>query len=394
MTRLISNLALPLLFLLALVQAGWIQEAWSITQLTTHFMGKNSGLGDGTWPPASGFSSTASFILRQSFRRGPSVGGMFRESAKPMHNDVHCSATWTPNRVGRSVVDAGKMPEGWIMCEEGRNASLSMRFRFRNLTEGVSANPTGFGMEVGVVGTEESWVVPFATDANIPDVNNVTDPYGWLICAGAEPLSGVHCQLEGQVTKYGYNMLKPSTIMSNQTSDTQSFDRRSGSRVPEQSIKQATVKQLSPIQFRITNMHDSVSCQNEINFDIVHSSLSHCSLKWPCSKTPATKSKDNVELHGNCTQPRYSFTIDTVGKASVDNGIPKLQWPLKTFHLTVHNATCADRFEYHVLSGLDVAVVEDQSACRDGGCSWFVGDGSNWPEYEGFVWKGYKCTSY
>lgn len=39
--------------------------------------------------------------------------------------------------------------------------------------------------------TEESWVVPFATDANILDVGNVTDPYGWLICAGGEPLSGV-----------------------------------------------------------------------------------------------------------------------------------------------------------------------------------------------------------
>lgn len=33
--------------------------------------------------------------------------------------------------------------------------------------------------------------MPFATDVNVPDVGNITDPYGWLVCAGGEPLSGV-----------------------------------------------------------------------------------------------------------------------------------------------------------------------------------------------------------
>lgn len=146
MTRLIA------LLLAGSVNAGWIQETWSITQLTTHFMGKNSGLGDGTWPVDSDFPSTANFILRQSFRKGPAVGGLFRESGKSEHNDVHCGATWIPSRNGGSVVDAGKMPNEWVMCEEERNKSLGFRFRFMNLTEGVSANPTGFGMELSMNG--------------------------------------------------------------------------------------------------------------------------------------------------------------------------------------------------------------------------------------------------
>ncbi|KAE9986415.1 hypothetical protein EG327_004304 [Venturia inaequalis] len=75
-------LTLPLLTPLSFVTAAWIQETWSITQMNTHFMGASSGQGDGTWPTDSGFPSTATFILRQSFRKGPAVGGIFRESAR------------------------------------------------------------------------------------------------------------------------------------------------------------------------------------------------------------------------------------------------------------------------------------------------------------------------
>lgn len=146
------TLTLTLLALITFVQAGWIQETWSIAQLTTHFMSKNSGLGDGTWPFDTGFPSTATFTLRQSFRKGPAVGGLFRESAKANHTDFSCGATWMPNRNGRSVIDAGEMSGEWVLCDEGRNASLGFRFRFGNLIEGIFANPTGFVVEVGVVG--------------------------------------------------------------------------------------------------------------------------------------------------------------------------------------------------------------------------------------------------
>lgn len=156
MARLIA--VLVCLIVAVSVHAGWVQETRSITQLITHFMGKNSGLGNGTWPKDSGFPSTVNFILRQSFRKGPAVGGMFRETAKAEYNDIHCGATWMPTTWmmptsgGMSVVDAGVMPTEWDMCEEGRNQSLGVRFRFKDLREGFSANPTGFGMEVGVVG--------------------------------------------------------------------------------------------------------------------------------------------------------------------------------------------------------------------------------------------------
>lgn len=36
-----------------------------------------------------------------------------------------------------------------------------------------------------------SWVMPYATDVDVPDASKITDSYGWLVCAGGPPLSGV-----------------------------------------------------------------------------------------------------------------------------------------------------------------------------------------------------------
>ncbi|TID19622.1 hypothetical protein E2P81_ATG06790 [Venturia nashicola] len=154
---LILYLPLTLTFL-SFAIAGWIQETWSITQLTTHFMGTSSGMDDGAWPPDSGFPSSANFVLRQSFRKGPAVGGLFRESARVEHYDVSCGRTWMAmlEEEGGVVVDEGDMGEGgvWVGCGEGRNGSGSLGWRFRigGLTDGERAGPMGFLLEVGSVG--------------------------------------------------------------------------------------------------------------------------------------------------------------------------------------------------------------------------------------------------
>lgn len=154
------TLTLTLLSTLSLVTAGWIQETWSITQLTTHFMGNSSGVNDGTWPTDSGFPSTAKLILRQSFRKGPAVGGIFRESGKVEHYDVTCGTTWMPRMTGGVVVDEGDMggQGGWIGCQSGGNGrgngnqTEGWRFWFGGLGGGRVAGPMGFMLGIGIEG--------------------------------------------------------------------------------------------------------------------------------------------------------------------------------------------------------------------------------------------------
>lgn len=84
----------------------------------------------------------------------------------------------------------------------------------------------------------------------------------------------VHCQLEGQITKYGYNILKPSTVISNQTSPISSFDRR---QTPTNVLK------TSVIQFSIDNYEDEDLCENRLSFyipDSMFSSICPCPYKW------------------------------------------------------------------------------------------------------------------
>jgi hypothetical protein len=133
------------------VTAGWIQESWSINTLENHFMGTNSGIADGTWPPNSGFFSTSEFVLRQSFVRGPAVNGTFPVSSVVLHNDTKCGTHWLPDPPVKSPAGAGKMPTEWVMCDEGRNGSKGFRFRFGQI-DAIPATPAHFLLEIGQVG--------------------------------------------------------------------------------------------------------------------------------------------------------------------------------------------------------------------------------------------------
>ena len=72
-------------------------ENWSLPVVNTHFMGNNSGIANGAWPPSSLFPSSVDFI----FRRTPGNNGTFWTTAA-------CSANWT----------ASNYPKNWKVCND------------------------------------------------------------------------------------------------------------------------------------------------------------------------------------------------------------------------------------------------------------------------------------
>jgi hypothetical protein len=65
----------------------------------------------------------------------------------------------------------------------------------------------------------------------------------------------VHCHLDGQITKFGYTEIKPSTVVKNETSLIASFPRR-----------QSSLLRISPLQFLTTNFYKPDECQYDISF--------------------------------------------------------------------------------------------------------------------------------
>ena len=102
----ISRSILKMLAHILILNAGLIMiaaaESWSLPVVNTHFMGNNSGIGSGTWPPSSAFPSSVDFI----FRRTPGDNGTFWTSAA-------CSAIG----FGRGVRGGGDSPGlGVVFC--------------------------------------------------------------------------------------------------------------------------------------------------------------------------------------------------------------------------------------------------------------------------------------
>lgn len=91
-------------------------ESWSLPVVNTHFMGNNSGIGNGTWPPSSAFPSSVDFI----FRRTPGDNGTLWTSAA-------CSANWT----------ASDYPKNWKACND-----TTVVWRFANQPGTFAANFT------------------------------------------------------------------------------------------------------------------------------------------------------------------------------------------------------------------------------------------------------------
>lgn len=111
-------------------------KSWQMSDVATHYMGDNSGIANGAWPPGSEFNSTISFTLSQDF------ANTANETAPTA---VGCSAQWVPKGTG-----AQAYPTNWVECG---NAASGMSWKFEKTTamdEGYSGT---FNIDVKMEGT-------------------------------------------------------------------------------------------------------------------------------------------------------------------------------------------------------------------------------------------------
>lgn len=78
---------------------------YEITNLKTHFMGSNSGIANGDWPPSSVFNSTLELVVQY-----PST-----DYSSALPDTTTCTGSWP----------YGTHPEAWIPCADG---SVGWRF--------------------------------------------------------------------------------------------------------------------------------------------------------------------------------------------------------------------------------------------------------------------------
>lgn len=89
---------LPISLLSLLSLAGLAKaETWSLSQVSSHFMGSNSGIAGGAWPPGTEFNTTVEFILQ----RIPGDLGTVSTA-------VCCSACW----------QEPDYPTSWMACND------------------------------------------------------------------------------------------------------------------------------------------------------------------------------------------------------------------------------------------------------------------------------------
>lgn len=103
-------------------------ETWSLDGLATHFMGANSGLPGGQWPPGSQFNSSIAFAVSSS--TSPALAPTVI---------AECSANWAPPAV----------PVDWASCE----GTSSLQWRF--VPEQYD-NEAKFGLEFLALDTDDA----------------------------------------------------------------------------------------------------------------------------------------------------------------------------------------------------------------------------------------------
>lgn len=81
-----------------------VTETWSLSVVNSHYMGENSGIANGVWPPGSEFNSTINFTLERI------PGGQGSN-----YTEVLCSADWSDP----------DYPTTWIACSDSKT-----RWRF------------------------------------------------------------------------------------------------------------------------------------------------------------------------------------------------------------------------------------------------------------------------
>lgn len=88
--------ALTIISTAALAMAA-MAENWSLSVINSHFMGNNSGIANGTWPPGTEFNSTVNFVLQ----RMPGDLGT-------AYTAVGCATNWKEP----------DYPKSWMACND------------------------------------------------------------------------------------------------------------------------------------------------------------------------------------------------------------------------------------------------------------------------------------
>ncbi|GME23225.1 hypothetical protein BKCO1_2300033 [Neofusicoccum parvum] len=135
---------------------------YEISTLKTHFMGKNSGIADGSWPPGSEFNSTIELVINY-----PSA---VAESTIP--ETATCTANWV----------YGTHPADWVLCDD---ANLAWKF-----TE--FSTEASFTIEVGRKFSEGN-----VYTGSVRITSNRQDNDSWFTCIGGAPTTGINCNLDG-----------------------------------------------------------------------------------------------------------------------------------------------------------------------------------------------------
>ncbi|KAL0264438.1 hypothetical protein SLS55_000388 [Diplodia seriata] len=141
---------------------------YEISTLKTHFMGKNSGIADGSWPAGTEFNSTIELTIQY-----PGQSGAVNASAE----STTCTASW-PN---------GTHPVDWNACE-----NENVGWKFTDFTTEAK-----FTVEVGRITGETS----ADTGSVSIEANNFASDDSWLTCIAGAPTTGIHCDLDGMLSK-------------------------------------------------------------------------------------------------------------------------------------------------------------------------------------------------
>ncbi|EKG18304.1 hypothetical protein MPH_04436 [Macrophomina phaseolina MS6] len=159
LSALASGAAIP-----TLTKRSVSAQEYDISTLKTHFMGKNSGLGDGSWPPGSEFNSTIELVVNY-----------------PGDDDATASTTCTGTWVN------GSHPTDWNACDDA-----AVAWKFAKFTTEAK-----FTLEIGrSTGAQSS-----STGSVDVTSNNLADDNSWLTCLAGPPLQGLKCNLDGALSK-------------------------------------------------------------------------------------------------------------------------------------------------------------------------------------------------
>ncbi|KAI9687677.1 MAG: hypothetical protein M1820_010396 [Bogoriella megaspora] len=166
----------PLVSSLALPQTGApsAPQQFRLQNIASHFMGDNSGIANGAWPPGTGFNTTISFTFAQDFAN---------TTVSTAPTAVGCSAQWVPKGTG-----AQAYPTDWVECVNDGG----FYWKFQKSADMDKGYAGAFLMDIRFDGIVNGVNHQFLATANVT-ANDYTPGANSLQCLGGAPLTGIHC---------------------------------------------------------------------------------------------------------------------------------------------------------------------------------------------------------